>query len=348
MANLSWQSVGKSTNIRKVKFNTLLFRNLNFLKILASYLFSRISHRAYHWGKPIAVSIEPTNRCNLHCPECPSGMHRLTRTRGEISPDVFKSAIDQLSPQLSYLTLYFQGEPYLHPGFFDFVRYARSKNIYVSSSTNGHFLSTEQVEQTINCGLNRLIISLDGINQETYQSYRQGGNFKQVVEGIAKLVEQKHLKKVNHPKIIIQFLVFKTNQHQIAEIRTLGRKLGVDKVEIKTAQFYDYHLGNPLMTDLGKYSRYKKITSPSSSIITYQIKNKLPNHCFRMWSSCVITWDGKVAPCCYDKDANHVMGNIIKTPFHEILKSTSYKNFRKTLLTKRKSVEMCSNCDQKF
>jgi len=307
---------------------------------------SRITRKVIHWGGPLSVSIEPTNLCNLHCPECPSGTRTLKRERGFIGRDTFKKIIDQLSQELYYLTFYFQGEPYLHPGFHEMVSYVKSKKIYVSTSTNGHFLTETNAISTIKSGIDRLIISLDGTDQESYSSYREGGSYEKVLQGISEIVKQKKSLKSDKPYIVIQFLVLKTNQHQIREIKQLGVEHGVNKVELKTAQFYDFEKGNPLMTDIDHYSRYKRFDSGSDNTPLFKIKNRLPNHCFRMWSSCVITWDGWVVPCCYDKDSGHKMGNLNDQSFREIWTSQKYKEFRKKILHSRKEIDICKNCTE--
>jgi radical SAM protein with 4Fe4S-binding SPASM domain len=328
-----------------------LTRFSNFLKIIAGYIISRLIHGVIHWGQPLAVSIEPTNHCQLSCPECPSGTSGLTRKRGYINPDLFRSIIDQLSPHLSYLTLYFQGEPFLDPHLFESIQYARSKKIYVSTSTNAHFLFRENSEKIIKSGLSRLIISLDGTDQETYASYRRGGSFEKVTVGIRILTEIKKQLNSSTPFIIIQFLVLKTNQHQIRDIRILGKQLGADKVELKTAQFYDYQYGHPLMPDIPKYSRYRLIDSLNHHLAnspTHQLKNHFPNACFRMWSGCVFTWDGMIVPCCFDKDAQYVLGNIQNQSFRQIWRNQAYHEFRKKILKNRKSIDICTNCSQTF
>ncbi|MEI7661378.1 MAG: radical SAM/SPASM domain-containing protein [Bacteroidota bacterium] len=326
----------------------LLTRGLNLFKIVASYLFSRIIKKPVHWGTPVAASIEPVNSCNLRCPECPAGMKVLTRARGTMQPELFKSIIGQLSPRLSYLTLYFQGEPYMSSHFFDFVAIARKEKIFVSTSTNGHFLGEKSVHQTISSGLNRLIISLDGADQQSYEAYRAGGDFSKVIAGTRLLVNERKRLKSATPEIILQCLVLKSNEHQLAEIKKLGRELGVDKVTFKTAQFNDYEHGNPLMPDSPKHTRYTLGKDIPGSIPAYTLKIPRPDSCFRMWSSCVFTWDGKVVPCCFDKDATHELGDMTRQTFEEIWKGDSYNSFRKKILESRKSIDICSNCSQTF
>ena len=74
--------------------------------------------------------------------------------------------IDELAPQLFYVTYYFQGEPYLNPHFTEMVRYASEKNVLTATSTNAHYLDDENCRKTIESGLSKLIISIDGIEEE--------------------------------------------------------------------------------------------------------------------------------------------------------------------------------------
>ncbi|MFO0508259.1 MAG: SPASM domain-containing protein, partial [bacterium] len=107
------------------------------------------------------------------------------------------------------------------------------------------------------------------------------------------------------------------------------------------AQIYDYENGSELMPTIDRYSRYKKNNSG-----TYEIKNELLDHCWKMWHSCVITWDGKVVPCCFDKDAHYVLGDLNQHSFEEIWNGEKYNDFRGSLLRSRSEIEMCKNCTE--
>ncbi len=316
---------------------------INIGKISFSYLISRILKRSFHAGWPLAVSIEPTNRCNLRCPECPSGNDTLKRSRGFMDRAMFTSLIDQLSPHLLYLTLYFEGEPYLHPDFFDFVNYATSKGIYVATSTNGHFLDPDSAEKTVRSGLKKLIISLDGYDQASYEQYRIGGDFGKVISGVKNLAEARSRQKGKKPEIVLQCLLFSTTEDKKPEIRNLGMKSGADRVVFKTAQFYNYEMGNPLMPSNQPNSRYSRKHTGD-----FRLTARQPNSCFRMWSSCVITWDGLVVPCCFDKDADHVYGDLKTEKFSNIWRNAKAETFRNSILKQRKSVDICQNCSQTF
>src|SRR5436190_12391728 len=159
-----------------------LKRTWNGLKVLSSFYISKWTKRPVQWGYPVSISFEPTTSCNLRCPECPSGLRSFTRPTGMLQDKLYQDVIDQLASTLSYLTFYFQGEPYLNPRFLDMVRYASRKGIYTATSTNAHYLDDENARETILSGLNRLIISIDGTTQEAYESYSVGGNLEKVIE----------------------------------------------------------------------------------------------------------------------------------------------------------------------
>lgn len=310
-------------------------------KVLSSYYYSRYTKNATQWGMPFTISIEPTTNCNLGCPECPSGLKVFSRNTGNIEMDTYTKMMEQVHHNLLYLYFYFQGEPYMHPQFLELVRIAKEKKIYTVTSTNAHFLTERKAKETIESGLDRIIISIDGTTQEVYENYRRGGTLTKVIDGAKNLVRYKKELKSKTPHIIIQFLVVKPNEHQIEDIYKLAEDIGVDEVKLKTAQIYDYKEGNELIPSIEKYSRYKKNKEG-----LYELKNKLLNHCWKLWHSSVITWDGLVVPCCFDKDATHQLGDIKQGTFSEIWNNEKYMNFRKSVLKSRSEIDICTNCTE--
>jgi len=316
-------------------------RAWNAIQILSSYFYSKTTGQPVHWGMPIAISFEPTTSCNLRCPECPSGLRSFTRPTGMMEEKLYKKTIDELADTLLYLIFYFQGEPYLHPKFFELVQYAHDKGIYTATSTNAHYLNDEKARKTVESGLDRLIISIDGTTQETYEQYRIGGNLEKVLEGTRNIIKWKKELKSSTPHVIFQFLVVKPNEHQIEDVKRLAEEMGVDEVGLKTAQIYDYEEGSDLIPTIDKYSRYEKQESGR-----FSIKNKFVDHCWKMWHSCVITWDGGVVPCCFDKDAEYQLGDMKKTTFRELWRGKKYNDFRASLIRSRSEIEMCKNCTE--
>lgn len=320
----------------------LTFRRLfNASKLLASFYITKWTNKAVQWGMPMTVSFEPTTACNLRCPECPSGLRSFTRETGNLDADFFRSTINDLYKDLIYLIFYFQGEPYINPQFLDMVSHANQKGIYTITSTNGHFLNKENCIKTIESGLDRIIISVDGTTQEVYENYRISGKLESVLQGARNLVAAKKEMKSVTPHIIFQFLVVKPNEHQIDEVYKLAEEIGIDEVKLKSAQVYDYKNGNDLIPTIEKYSRYKKKADG-----TYSLKNVVGNSCWKLWHACVITWDGLVVPCCFDKDALHKLGDLKKERFSDVWVGKKYQHFRAQLLKGRENIDICANCSE--
>ncbi len=299
------------------------------------------SIQPYIKGLPISISVEPTTSCNLRCPECPSGLRSFTRPTGMLGADLYKKTIDELHQTLMSLTFYFQGEPYLHPQFLELVRYATERNVFTGTSTNAHYLTDDNARKTVESGLDRLVISLDGTTQDTYQQYRIGGKIEKVLDGTSNLIRWKKALRSVTPHVELQFLVVKPNQHQIGEVQTLAKSLGVDQLTFKTAQIYDFEHGSNLMPTIDKYSRYAQ--QPDG---TYRIKNPMADECWRMWQSCVMTWDGTIVPCCFDKDAHHQLGNLQTQSFADVWHGAAYQQFRQSIFQARDQIEMCRNCTE--
>ena len=314
----------------------------NGTKVLSSFYVSRLLNKPVQWGYPVSISFEPTTSCNLRCPECPSGLRAFTRPTGMLENSFFQKTIDEIHKELLYLIFYFQGEPYLNPDFLKMVKYAVDKKIYTATSTNAHYLSDDMAKKTVESGLDRLIISIDGTTQEVYRQYRIGGNIDKVLEGAANIMKWKKELKSKTPFVFFQFLVVKPNEHQVEDIKRLAKAAGVDEVRFKTAQVYDFETDpNQLIPTIDKFSRYKKKADG-----TYSAKNKLANRCWKMQHANVITWDGLVVPCCFDKDAIHQLGNLKNQSFKEIWHNDNYKQFRGELIKSRKNIDICSNCSE--
>lgn len=318
-----------------------LNRITNLIKLLIGYLLSIIYKKPIVWGLPATISVEPTNYCNLHCPECPSGNGSLQRNRQHLKRSLFSKIAQECKSHLIYLTLYFQGEPFLYPQFIEIVEEAKKYQFYTASSSNGQFIDYELALKIVNSGLDKLIISVDGSTQEVYQEYRIGGSFNKAIEAINNLNKAKALYKRKSPIIEMQFIVFKHNEHQINDIKTLSKKLKVNKLSLKTAQINDLQNRKNLLTSINKYARY---TINDQGIL--ERKKAIKNRCWRAFSGVVIAANGDVLPCSYDKNGEYSFGNINNEPLYAIWKNEKATAFRKQLLLNRSQYEICKNCTE--
>jgi radical SAM protein with 4Fe4S-binding SPASM domain len=247
--------------------------------------------------------------------------------------DLFKKIMKELGAYLYTMNLYFQGEPMMHPLFFTFLE---NCTVPAVLSTNGHFLKGSNAEKLVKSRLNKLIISLDGLDQETYSAYRINGRMDKVIEGLSNVVQAKR-ESGSSLKVEVQFLVNRLNEHQIPQIKKLAGDFGVS-LRLKSMQIVNNSEIASWMPSENKYRRYKILNGQ------YVIKSSLPDRCARLWFNPVITWDGKVVPCCFDKNAEYVMGDLNNDSFRDIWNGPKYRIFRKSILTGRYMIDMCRNC----
>ncbi len=301
-----------------------------------SYYCSVLSGRSLVWGMPFATGIELTNHCNLNCPHCASGSGLMKRARGYMEGDLFERIREELSGYLLTTLFYFQGESMLHPMFFEFIEKMEGMGTIIS--TNGHYLSPENSKRLASSPVNKIIVSLDGITSEVYTRYRTGGDLDKVKSGIESLSAE--LRRKNRlSRLEIQILVNRYNEKQLDDIQSYIRGLGA-KVRLKSMQLIDGNDSGLFLPGDDKYRRYK---NEGERVV---IRSDKPDRCFRLWTNPVITWDGKVLPCCFDKDGKYVMGNIGQTSFREIWFGEKYISFRKTVLSNRSSIDICNNCTE--
>ena len=312
---------------------------LNFSLVRLSYYLSSLLGKPLVWGKPFFISIEPAAVCNLSCPQCPVGVGDIKRDNKFMDFESCKGIVDEIAGTTVILSLYHQGEPLMHRSFTDFIKYAVARKIYTVTSTNGQLLTEEVCKGLVEAGLDRIIISMDGTDQESYRVYRQGGDFEKVVNGIRLLSEARQASV--KPYIIIQFLVFKHNQDQVAEVKRLGRELGADRVNIKSAQIEYPDSADKWLPVHSEYMRYKRNNRGE-----WMLGVKLKNRCKRLWQTTVITTDGLLVPCCFDKLAKYPMGSIQEDTISNIWKNRAYNDFREKVLSRRKEIGICTNCTE--
>jgi radical SAM protein with 4Fe4S-binding SPASM domain len=311
-----------------------LTRHLNIFSAGYSFLAGSILGNTYAYGMPLSAGIELTNYCNLNCPECSSGSGKMTRKRGFMDIRLFENIITELGPYLFNINLYFQGEPMLHPQFFPILEKCRGINSTLS--TNGHFLSSENAEIIARSGLKNLIVSVDGMDQATYSMYRVNGDLETVKAGI-KNISGAIRKNSSKLRLILQFLVNRSNEAQIEDAKKFAQEMNAI-LQLKSMQIINDDSFEKWLPALSKMSRYEKKGNG------FVIKNNFPDRCARLWFNPVITWDGKVIPCCFDKDADYVMGDLNKEIFKKIWNSQEYRSFRKNLFSNRKMTGICRNC----
>jgi len=320
-----------------------LRRVANIVKTTTSFLISTLINKPIVWGVPPVLTIEPTNQCNLKCPLCTTGSGEMERTAGKMSLETYEQIIEHLGKDIFFMLIYHQGEPYINKDFFTFVELAKMHNIYVTTSTNGHYFTDTNIAKTLDSGLDSMIISLDGATQESYEKYRVGGQLDRLLDGTSRLIAERKRRKLRKPNVALQFLVMKHNENEIPEIKNIADQLGVDRLLIKNIEVRSLVEAREWLPAENKFRRYNFDNK------RYVVKGNDKKSCSRPWLSTLINWDGTFVPCCFDKNGEYPMGNIhALSDIIDMWLGNSFREFRSRLLQERKSINICRNCNQGF
>ncbi|MBQ4395649.1 MAG: radical SAM protein [Paludibacteraceae bacterium] len=286
---------------------------------------------------PAFVSVEPAAICQLHCPECPVGMGNKSENATQKTPlmtrEVWERVLGEIKETAHTVQFYFQGEPLLNKDLPAMIAEAHEAGLYTIVSTNAQALTPTMAEALVKAGLSRIIISMDGLTQESYNAYRIGGSLEKTKDAIRYL---RNAKEKYSPLIELQVLRLRSNEHEWQEFEKQYKALGADRLMFKTAQLYNYSAGHPLMPSNPRYSRY--IQGEDG------LYHRKPLHrgCLRVWSGVVITTAGEVLPCCYDKSHAYSYGTIMDAPLKELYANEKAMAFRNAAANEKPQI--CQEC----
>lgn len=252
----------------------------------------------------------------------------------------FRRIVDALPASVGTLYLWGQGEPFMTPGFTDMVRYASDRGLRTITSTNGHFL--DDPDSVIDSGLGSLIVSLDGIDAETYDIYRAGGDFTRVCDGIRRLVTRIGERGAG-PEIEIQYLLTIDNVKNTGEFGKLVHSIGADRVVYKTVHAISMPEGESWLPEDLALTRYRRNADGKLVPDRWRL---LENRCFRLYHVFQIDWQGNVLPCCFDKDSDHVLGNLLEGTMDSIWNGDVFRSFRDAVNSHGRVLPMCRDCTE--
>jgi len=318
----------------------------NFFLVEFQHRFLKTSYVA---GFPYYLTIETGNFCPLSCSLCPTGQGKEGLMKGFLSFENFKKIIDELGDYLLIIELYNWGEPFLNKEFFRIVRYARNRNILVSTSSNLNIFDDKICRELIWSGLNILMVSLDGASQETVETYQQGNNFAKVLGNMKKIVKEKRNLNVRKPLLQWKFFVTRFTEEEVPKAKRLAKEIGVDHIEFAkllcdmSQRFFldpesQFENVKEWLPHDERYSAYGSILK--------RRKKVLNNDCSSLWTRSVMNWDGSIFPCCNVYGEKWGFGNAFEEGFFTIWNNDAYRSSRERVangkITKKKTI--CHIC----
>lgn len=339
--------------------------NMSFIKIQKNRIPQRVLGLPYKWA------LEPTNICDSRCALCPIGEGFVSRPKGMMKFDDYKTIIDRYKDYIYFLGLYNWGEPLVHPDIYKMITYASQKGIYTELSTNLHNFKNDDVGVLIKSGLDEIGISMHGISRDSYQKYQRAYSFDKVVEKIENIYTHKKSLRFNKPRLRIVFVVNKYNEHEIEKLPYFAFQFDA-KYSLLDASLNIRYIGfdknfNPLnLSDIAIEQRIKSrfdewLPKKQQYINRYYAKVR-ENYSFRKnmagnkifqcrapWDSIVVSWDGDVNLCCGIYRKENALGNIFEEDLEDIWNNSKYqasrlavKNGENGMQTENSSV--CTHC----
>lgn len=275
---------------------------------------------------PYYYIVDVCNVCNLRCPLCPTGNSTISRRQAMLSLGQFKEIFERIEEYALALSVYNHGEPLLNPDVFSIIEHTHRARVGTNMSSNFNWPHPVDINDFIKSGLDYVTVSLDGVTQEAYEKYRIRGDIDEVFENLRRLVSAKKALKSRTPFVEWQFIVFKHNEHEMAQARQLAAEIGVDLLRfvspgMQPEDMHNLDLQEKWMPDNPLYwERNPQLVEDRGYVFD--------RACFYLYRSMFIYPGGGVTPCCFAHDDRQDFGNVYQNNVPEIWNNKMYRSAR--------------------
>jgi MoaA/NifB/PqqE/SkfB family radical SAM enzyme len=337
----------------------LRYSSMFKLQNLVRVEWDRIRKKEIVRGLPYVMVLDPTNVCNLKCPICPTTRGQLLQPPGRINLDNYTALIDRVANHTYRLILYNWGEPFLHRQIVEMLAYAHQRKISTQISTNLNLLPREGAEALVLSGLDDLIVSCDGLSQETYEKYRVGGELDKLIGNMNAIRDAKKKLGRSNPNIEFQFLVFRRNEHEAEAVHEFALRHGADTVrlvkpaidtsspDIKPAvnpeyvrpEYHDYKIPDLAPINILETGNEGLDRIENSSEVPVRLESPpeaellAPIDCYWPWRVLNLSWNGEIDPCCYNNTLGS-FGNIFGQPVIDVINNDKFVYARRRIVGK--------------
>ncbi len=258
-------------------------------------------------GHPVIAQVEPANVCNLRCHLCFTVSQSRSRPAALLDFETFQRFIDDLGDYLLLIILWNWGEPFLNPDLPRIIEYAARRGIVVHTSTNGNVdFDDRMAEAIVRSGLSSLVVAIDGASQETYESYRAGGDLERVRRNLRAVADARRRLGATRPRLILRFVAMRRNESELPAVERMAAELGADFFAIKSVDMppeLGPELDQAYVPAEERYRRYEYMAG------TYHRKAR-PFTCVRPWKRITMDAGGEVISCEYDYRNRHGFGRV--------------------------------------
>ena len=291
---------------------------------------------------PAQVRVEACSRCQLKCPACPTtrGENLAAIGRGALAAADFRRLLEA-NPGIRRVELGNYGEVFLNPELPDILACAWEHGVatVIDEGANLNHAPDASLEALVQFGTERLRCSIDGVSQATYERYRVGGRLDRVVANIRRINAFKERHGRANPELVLQFIVFGHNEHELERAGVMARLLGM-RLELVlnfAPEFMAVRDRERVRRVLGYADRNEFIRSTGRHPGRHQ--------CHGMWVNPQINWNGAMLGC--DRNIWGVYpGNAFTGGLEEAMNSEALDHARAMLMGRAAPREgiPCLNC----
>lgn len=328
---------------------------VRFKQALKRSLYALLPHSAINLlvrhKMPRSGQVEATVACNLRCPLCVT--HLVPRKSPHMGLAEVDNVLEGCSSRLRYLNFHLQGEPLLNRDLFELIRRCSERGVETSFGTNGMLLD-RFIDEILDSGLSRISIAIDGADAETYDKYRIGGDFEQVVHNVKALLEAKRARGSATPTVQLQTVMFSYNEDTRQRVVEFLDDLEPDEVALKQpSYFFDLSQSEKLgaepieserAEEAAKEFLEKVDTSPDRQFVRDDENPELYRHrklCPQLERASILS-DGRVVACCMDAVGATCFGNVQDEPFRKIWSGPKHKAVLSDFMDRK--LDLCNHC----
>lgn len=250
--------------------------------------------------------------------------------QSDLDLDTLRRTLDAL-PELEHIELQGEGEPLIHPSFFDLLTLIRERHIRVSFICNGSLLSQRNVDRLLDLGVEKISVSMESADPEQFRQIR-GGLFDKVVRGIETLLSTRNQRGLDRPVVGLSITVLRSTRDQLRPIVALYKRLGLDGgltlQPLQDKQDYTRHYGDQMQGDMLSRAEADNVwvrmlsdkelraiehqRSPVRGFFDELMEGWQPasRRCPWLETGLYVERDGTAQVCCMSKEPGQALGRV--------------------------------------
>jgi MoaA/NifB/PqqE/SkfB family radical SAM enzyme len=177
---------------------------------------------------PSKLFVETTTRCNLRCVMCVKETWERKTMEGDMADETF-AALEPAFPHLEALVLNGVGEPLLDNRLEDFIRRAKKlmpEGSWVGFQSNGMLLDEKRAFSLVEAGLDRICLSADALNPDTFREIRRGGEEQGVESAFEALRKAVNRYGKREFQMGVEFVLMRDNTRELPDLLRRAISLG--------------------------------------------------------------------------------------------------------------------------